>query len=129
MTRKVIFGGLAAVFALALLGWNLQAAAKQQKAEFTLRQDHAVNGTLLKAGKYLLVHEVHAGEHVGDACMFFYSPASAQQKNEVARLRCNIIPGESAQGFVLKTLLQPDGSARIQSVQFPGSKEVHELRP
>ena len=127
MTKKAIVGMISTLFVLALLGWTLHAKGGQQQAAFDLSQDHKVDGVVLKAGKYLLVHQSHDAEHVGDACMFFYQPPRSAERNAVAKLHCRVSSGAEAKGFTIRTLPQPDGTLQLKSVQFAGSRDIHEL--
>ena len=127
MTSKVIAGMISALFVLALLGWTLHAKGGQQQATFDLSRDHQVDGVVLKAGKYLLVHQSHDAEHVGDACMFFYQPPRSAERNSVAKLHCRVSSGAEVKGFTRRALPLPDGTLQLKSVQFAGSREVHEL--
>lgn len=121
---------LPALGALLVLSLSLLAAAKEQQATTELMVDHQIDGVVLKAGKYLIVHREHAAGHAaGEACFFFYHPAGRAQKNEVARFRCNVVSGEPAEGLALRTSLQPGGGERLRSVQFAGSRDIHELVP
>ncbi|MBI4442094.1 MAG: hypothetical protein HY649_01820 [Acidobacteria bacterium] len=129
MTKKAIVSVISAVFMLALLGWTLHAASARQEAAFDLSKDHKVDGVVLKAGKYLLVHQSHDAEHVGDACMFFYQPPRSSERNAVAKLHCRVSSGAEAKGFTMRTTPLPDGTLQLKSVQFSGSREIHELVP
>ena len=127
MASKIIAGMVSAAFVLTLLGWTLRAEEQQQQASFQLSDDHQVDGVVLKAGKYLLIHRSHEAAQAGEACMLFYQPPTRQEKNVVAQLHCRPSSGTQARDFTMKTLRQPDGTRRIQSVQFAGSSDVHEL--
>ena len=127
MTNKAIVGMITAVFMLALLGWTLHAAGGQQQAAFDLIKDHKVDGVVLKAGKYLLVHQSHDAENAGDACMFFYQPPRSAERNAVAKLHCRVSSGTEAKGFTMRTTPLPDGTLQLKSVQFAGSRDIHAL--
>ncbi|MBI4460088.1 MAG: hypothetical protein HY648_08530 [Acidobacteria bacterium] len=126
MKRKDLLMAMPMVFALLLLAVSLSGAAKTQKGEYTLMQDLQAAGVTLKAGKYLVVHREHEAAE-GKACLFFYHPATASEKNEVAKFRCKPVESKPMQGFTARESLQPDGKVILQSVQFAGSNEIHQL--
>ncbi|MBI4463242.1 MAG: hypothetical protein HY647_00930 [Acidobacteria bacterium] len=129
MRSKALFIGVPGIIALTWLTLSLLAAGKDQRTIVNLREDLNAAGVTLKAGKYLVIHQDHEAGEMGKACLFFYSPPSRSDKNEVGKFRCKIVSGEPAKGFVMKTFRQADGTFTLQALQFPDSREVHELEP
>ena len=129
MRSKALFIVVPGIIAMAWLTLSLLAAGKDQRTVVELRDDLMASGVTLKAGKYLIIHQAHEAGEAGKACLFFYSPPSRSEKNEVGKFRCNIVSGEPAKGFEMKTLRQADGTFALQALQFSGSSEIHQLEP
>ena len=127
MKIKPLFIAVSGIFALAVLTVSLLGAAKSQKVEINLMDDLKAGGVTLKAGKYLIIHQEHEAIKAGEACLFFYHPPSRSEKNEVAKFRCRSVSGEPTKEFTMRKLGQPDGTLVLQSLQFPGSRDIHEL--
>ncbi|MBI1955114.1 MAG: hypothetical protein HYS38_01840 [Acidobacteria bacterium] len=127
MRIKALFIAVPGIFAVTLLTLSLLAAGKDQRAVVEFRDNLNAKGVILKAGKYLVVHQEHVASEAGKACLFFYHPPTRSSKNEVAKFHCRIVSGEPTEGFSARTLRQPDGTYALQTLQFPGSREIHEL--
>lgn len=125
MRRKSILLGIAGILLLVPFGWNLLADAKDQRQEVILGQGYKMGDVLLKPGKYVIVHR-HKGEKEGlEACTFLYRGTSLSEKDLVTSLRCKPSEAPVAKDFILKGTRQPDGTTLVTSIQFPGSRDVH----
>src|SRR3972149_3421500 len=127
MRIKAMFIAVPGIFALTVLAVSLLGDAKSQKETINLTEDLKVGGVTLIAGKYLIVHREHETNEAGEACLFFYRPASRSEKNEVAKFHCRPVSGEPTEGCKMRASRQPDGTLVLKSLQFPGSRDIHEL--
>ena len=133
--NRILFA-LVGILLLAVFGWNLRGAAQSEKHEVFLRNHYAVRDVVLEPGNYIVVHRHQANHEGSEPCTFFYKvprrsvgKVRLSEKNEAAKFRCRRSEGKAADGFILSTTRQPDGSFILRSVQFPGSTEIHNLTP
>ena len=129
MKRKVVFGGVSGIMLLGIVGWQLLAEARQERQDLTIGEGYKVGDVVLKPGKYVVIHKDQGNKESVEACTFFYRAPYYADKDAVVKLRCRPSEGKRVNEFSMKASQQPDGTALVQSIQFRGSTEIHNLEP
>src|SRR5450759_4678083 len=104
-----------------VVSWTQLVPAEELRAKVDFGPGYVVGGVHLEAGMYLLVHRKLAGVEG----IYFYRMPYRPGQESIAKLRCTPIAGAPVDRLTVRGTRQGDGTFAVQTVQFPGSREIH----
>jgi hypothetical protein len=114
------------VLILGSVSWKSAAATDGQKrkavTEFT--RPVTVQGVVLKAGKYLFVHDDAAMKR-GEACSYIYDGDAEVHDKLVTSFHCIHVERAKAKSFVWRTREIAPGVVELIEFQFSGETAAH----